>query len=69
MSICQALESDEEEEESVSGRGRGVTLLPRAVSDPNELSSALMKALRVGEEAGELERAVVYWRHLWAAVV
>ena len=56
MSICQALESDDEEDEDKhhysSGR-RGQ--LPRTVSDPHELSSALMKALRVGqEEEGKL---------------
>jgi hypothetical protein len=53
VSICQALASDEEEEEEYtpSGhRGGGGGMLPHAVSDPHELSSALMKALRVGEE-------------------
>ena len=56
MSICQALASDEEEEgegEGERGGVRGGGHLPRTVSDPRELSSALMKALRVGEQQEE----------------
>ena len=58
--MCQALASDEEDDDDAStnhrgGRGvRGGRTLPQSVTDPNELSSALMKALRVGEaEEGE----------------
>ena len=53
VSICQALESDEEEEgerEREREEGGRSGPLPPAVNDPRELSSALMKALRVGEE-------------------
>ena len=55
VSICQALESDEEEEgererEREREEGGRSGPLPAAVNDPHELSSALMKALRVGEE-------------------
>lgn len=56
MSICQALASDEEDEEDYGSSGHrvGGAPLPPVVSDPNELSSVLMKALRVGkEEEGE----------------
>ena len=57
VSICQALASDEEDEEdygSSSGHRVGGAPLPPVVSDPSELSSVLMKALRVRkEEEGE----------------
>ena len=60
--MCQALASDEEDDEDErvghrgggrgggGGGGGGRGPLPQAVTDPNELTSALMKALRVGEE-------------------
>ena len=55
VSICHALASDEEEkEEEEEGRREASQFLPPTTS-ADELSSALMRALRVGEDKKGLE--------------
>ena len=47
LSICQALDLDEDEESTTEVAGGGALL---ASKDPSELGNALLKALRVGKE-------------------
>lgn len=50
LSICQALDEDEDEPDNLKTTGGGGDLLSSKVKNPAELSNALLKALKVGKE-------------------